>query len=94
MCYITRGIEAGSALHIANNMSEIYIVGFGFGSITAEQTVPSVALNLFGKLLFVLFILFAHKKLHWFDEVKYDDVAAFNAKRAAKENLPKDHEQA
>lgn len=31
--------------------------------------------------LFFGFILFADKKLHWFDQVKKDDVAIFNAKK-------------
>ena len=78
----TKGLESSSALHIANNMSEIYIVGLGFGSITAEQTVPDAAFNLFFKILFFLFILYAAKKLHWFDEVRRDDVEKFNAKRS------------
>jgi len=33
------------------------------------------------KLLFFLFILYADRKLHWFEEVKYDDIAAFNEKK-------------
>ena len=77
----TKGLESSTALHIANNMSEIYIVGLGFGSITAEQTVPSVAFNLFFKILFFVFILYVSKKRHWFDEPKRDDVAEFNAKK-------------
>ena len=76
----TKGIEASSALHIVNNMSEIYMAGFGFGKITAEQTIPSAAFNLGFKLLFFLFILYASKKLHWFDEVQKDDITDFNAK--------------
>lgn len=80
VCVFTKGLEAPSALHIVNNMSEIYMAGLGFGMITAEQTVPSVVLNLFFKILFFLFILFADKKLRWFDEIKYDDVARFNVK--------------
>lgn len=80
-CILSRGLEAPSAIHIANNVSEIFMAGFGFGIITAEQTVPDVALNLALKVVFCLFILYASKKLHWFDELKYDDVEAFNAKR-------------
>ena len=76
----SRGIEAASALHIINNMSEIYMAGFGFGKITAERTVPSVIFNVGLKILVFLFILYASKKLHWFDEVQKDDVTEFNAK--------------
>ena len=70
VCVISRGLETGSAMHIANNMSEIYMAGLGFGSISAEQTIPDVTFNLFIKALFLLFIIFADKRLHWFDEVK------------------------
>lgn len=80
-CIFSKGLEAPSALHINNNLWEIYMVGFGYGTISAEQTVPGIAYNLFFKVVFFLFIIFADKKLHWFDEVKYDDVKAFNAKR-------------
>ena len=31
-----------------------------------------------------LFILFADRKLHWFDEVKKDDVEQFNSRRTVK----------
>lgn len=81
VCISARGIESASALHIVNNATEIFMAGFGFGSITAEQTVPDVVRNLFFKIVFAAFIIYAEKKLHWFDEVKYDDAAAFNGKR-------------
>ena len=54
--------------------------GIGFGNITVEQTISEVVFNLFFKILFFLFIIYADKRLHWFDEVKYDDVTAFNNK--------------
>ena len=78
VCIFTRGIEAPSSLHIVNNLIEIYMAGFGYTLITAEQTVPNIVFNLFFKLLFFLFILYADRKLHWFDEVQFDDAAAFN----------------
>ncbi|MBQ6639395.1 MAG: hypothetical protein IJH82_12245 [Lachnospiraceae bacterium] len=49
--------------------------------IGAEVSIPDTILNLVLKVLFFGFILFADKKLHWFDQVKKDDVAIFNAKR-------------
>ena len=79
-CVITRGLEAPSALHILNNMTEIYMAGFGFGAISATQTVPETLFNLFFKIVFFLFVLYAAKKLHWFEEVKRDDVAEFDRK--------------
>ncbi|MBR0418835.1 MAG: CPBP family intramembrane metalloprotease [Erysipelotrichaceae bacterium] len=79
-CVFSKGIEAPSALHILNNMTEIYMAGFGFGAVSAVQTVPETLFNLFFKILFFLFVLYAAKKLHWFDEVKRDDVAEFDKK--------------
>ena len=57
------------------------MAGFGYRLITAEQTIPDVVVNLTIKALFFLFILYADKKLHWFDEVKTDDVVLFNTQR-------------
>lgn len=56
------------------------IVGLGFGSVTAEQTIPAIAVNLPCKIVFVAFILYVKNRLHWFDKVQGDDVARFNAK--------------
>ena len=81
ICLKTRGIESPSVMHIINNATEIFMVGFGFGLISAQQTVKDVAFNLTLKVLFFLFVLYADKKLHWFDEVEYDDVAQFNSKK-------------
>ena len=78
ICLCSKGIEAPSVMHFFNNATEIYMAGFGYGLITSEQTVPDTVFNLALKILFFLFILYADKKLHWFDEVKYDDVALFN----------------
>ena len=86
VCIYSRGLEAGSALHIIGNMTEIYLAGFGIGAITSEQTVVEMAFGIFIKILFLLFVLYAEKKLHWFDEVKCDDVAKFNAKK--KKRIP------
>ncbi len=79
-CVFSKGIEAPSALHIMNNATEIYMAGFGFGSITADQTVFETIFALLFKILFLVFVIYAAKKLHWFDEVKYDDVAEFDKK--------------
>ena len=82
ICLYSRGIEASSALHILNNIIEICMAGFGFGSITAEQTISQPLFNVLFKFLFLIFIFCADKKLHWFDKVKYDDAEPFNAKSA------------
>ncbi len=79
-CVFTRGLEAPTAMHIVNNSTVIFMTGFGFGAISSEQTIPSVVLNLAHKVLFLLFILYASKKWHWFDETKRDDATEWNAK--------------
>ena len=81
VCLYSKGIESPSALHIFNNITQIYMAGIGYGFISSQQTVPETVFNLTLKVLFFLFILYADRKLHWFDEVKYDDVAQFNSQR-------------
>ena len=75
VCIFSRGLEAGTALHIVNNMTEIYMAGFGFGMITAEQTVGDSIFNIALKVLFFVFILYAQKKLHWFDAAEQEETA-------------------
>lgn len=81
VCVCTRGIEAGSALHMINNMTTIYMAGFGFGAVTSETTVSEMLFEIAVKLAFFIFILIASRKFHWFDEVKYYDAAKFNARK-------------
>ncbi len=80
ICVCTKGIEASSVLHILNNFTGLLMAGLGFGKLTSEQSAGGLLINLFFKLAFFLFILYADKKLHWFDEVKKDDVTEFNEK--------------
>ena len=86
VCVFTRGLEAGSAMHIINNMTLMYFTGFGFGTITSEETISGLVLDCACKIAFFLFVLIADRKLHWFDKVKYDDVEKFNAKTAGKKS--------
>ena len=44
------------------------------------MTVGSTVLSIVGKLLFLLFIIYANNKLHWFDHMQYDDVKQWNVK--------------
>ena len=78
----TKGIEASSALHILNNATEIFMVGFGFGLITAEQTAGQVLFNPGFKILYLIFIFYAARKLHWFRDLKKDDAAEFSAEHS------------
>ena len=80
ICMISKGIEASSAFHLLNNATAILMAGFGFASIASEQTVLDLIISLGLKLVLLLFVLYADRKLHWFDEVKKDDITAFNQK--------------
>ena len=80
VCIFSKGIESSSALHMVGNISGILMAGFGFGKITSETTVMGMVRGRIPDILFLLFIIYADKKLRWFDEVKYDDVALFNSK--------------
>ena len=80
----SRGIESSSALHTVNNLTDLIMAGLGFGMLTADQSVSSTLFNVIFKLLFLAFIIYADKKLHWFDEVQRDDVEPFNAKHPGK----------
>ena len=83
-CLFSKGIESSSAMHTINNISGIIMAGFGFGSISSGATVKGAIVNRIPEILFFLFILFADRKLHWFDDVKKDDVEQFNSRRSAK----------
>ncbi len=87
ICVYSRGIEASSSLHILNNTTELCTSGFGFGTLTADQTIPGTLFNATLKLLFLVFIIYADKKLHWFDKVQYDDLESFNAKHAPQKDV-------
>lgn len=80
ICMYTRGIETSSALHILNNVIELTMGGLGFGILGTQQTLSSTLIIAVLKLLFLAFIIYADRKLHWFDEVQYDDIEPFNAK--------------
>lgn len=76
----SNGLESASAMHIANNMSELYMIGIGFGNWSSDVNVSDTVVNIVCKIVFFLFILYAGRKLHWFDEAKCDDVEKFNAR--------------
>ena len=80
VCIFSKGIESSSALHMIGNISGILMAGFGFGKITSGATVIGLIHGMIPDVLFLLFILYSDRKLHWFDEAKYDDVTLFNSK--------------
>lgn len=83
--YFCKGLEASCALHIANNMALFYLTGFGIGKISSSSTVVDLVSSLLICCLFTAFVIFADKKLGWFDRAKKDDVAKFNAAYPPKE---------
>ena len=84
LCLCTRGIEAPSVLHILNNVIGIFFAGMGYGQITAQTTVSSMLWNVGLQLLFLIFVFYADKKLHLFNEVRLDDIEAFDARYLAR----------
>ena len=77
VAWISRGIEASSAIHICNNMAIFYSVGFGYGYISTETSIHDFVLSVCIEVLYVAVIFICRKK-GWFDEVKCDDAAEYN----------------
>lgn len=84
---ITKGLEAGAALHIVNNMTIFYMAGFGYAEIKTDADVPGLIVDTLINIAYVVFLFVIDKKFHWFDEVKKDDVAIYNEKKAEKAAL-------
>lgn len=80
MAWIGKGIEASSAFHIANNMTLIYLAGFGINSISSTVSVKDVIVTSITNIVYIAALIFVQKKYHWFDEVKKDDITPFNEK--------------
>ena len=80
LCLITKGLETSSALHIINNMITFYMTGFGIATIKSDVTISDLIFIIVFQGIFLAFVYFADRKWHWFDEVKKDDVSAFEAK--------------
>ena len=77
---VTHGLEASCALHIVNNMASFYFLGFGFQSTGSEVSIADMVISLIVSVLYLAFIIYADKKLGWFDHIIKDDVSEFNAK--------------
>ena len=72
MAWITRGIEASSAIHIVNNMIAFYVDGLGIGAIASEVSTLDLFVTLAIDTVYVLALLFLRKK-GWFDRIRRDD---------------------
>lgn len=89
MAWTSRGIEASSAIHIVNNMVAFYADGLGLGAIGSEVSSLDLVVTLIIDAAYVAALLLLRKK-GFFDRIKRDDAAEFNAKVApkyAKRNL-------
>ena len=89
MAWISRGIEASSAIHIVNNMVAFYADGLGLGAIGSEVSSLDLVVTLIIDAAYVAALLLLRKK-GFFDRIKRDDAAEFTAKVApkyAKRNL-------
>ena len=83
MAWISRGIEASSAIHIVNNMVAFYADGLGIGAIGSEVSTLDLVVTLIIDAVYVAVLLVLRKK-GFFDRIKRDDAAEFNAKVAPK----------
>ena len=78
--WYTKGLEASSALHIANNMTIFYCTGFGVGAISSEVDIVSTIFSLSVVTVYILVLVFLGGKRGWFGHVKRDIVTPYNAK--------------
>ena len=83
----TKGLEAGAAFHIVNNLSGILLTGFGFGEISSVIGPKDALVSIGATAVMVLLTVLLKEKFHFFDKVKKDDVSEFNLKYPAKEKI-------
>ena len=65
--YLSKGLEASSALHIVNNMLAFMMAGFGVSTITSEVGVLSIVLALCINVIYVLVLAALGGLLGWFE---------------------------
>lgn len=83
IAWMSHGIEASAAMHIANNMAIFYCVGFGFGEIATYVDKRSLifSASITGVFLIVMIVC---KVLGMFEVMKKSDADKWNAKVEAK----------
>ena len=79
IAWYTKGLEAGSALHIVNNMAAFYAAGFGLGAIGTEIDAASILWSLGIDAAYLLFLVLAGRRRSLFNTVRRDTAAEFNA---------------
>ena len=68
--WYTKGLEAPSALHVANNMFAYYAILYGFGELSSDADTASLILTLFSSAVYVILVIFFEKKYGWYDAEK------------------------
>ena len=81
--HITRGLEASSAQHIANNVPLFFFVGMHLVGVSGSPGFEAVLNTLLSDGLYLLALFILKKKTKLFDEVAKDDLAAWNEKHAS-----------
>lgn len=82
--WIARGIEASSALHIANNMTIFYLQGLNLTTIQSEVDMEAVISDVIVAVLYLTVLYIMSKKSNLFHTVRKDDLAKANEKTQAK----------
>ena len=82
--WLSRGIEAPSALHITNNMIAFLFDFFGISKISSEVSTRDMLFDVGINVAFVAIIALIRFKTDWFDRIKYHDAVEWNEDRAAK----------
>ena len=64
--YYTKGIEASSGIHVANNLTSFMFTGFGISSISTNVSVMSFAIDMVSVLIAVGIVYYVINKYGWF----------------------------
>lgn len=83
IAWMSHGIEASSAMHIANNMAIFYCVGAGFGEISSTVTQKSLIFSAAVDVVFLIVMIFC-KVFGMFEVRKKNDAEKWNTKVEAK----------
>ncbi|MCR5099408.1 MAG: CPBP family intramembrane metalloprotease [Lachnospiraceae bacterium] len=77
--YIGKGLEASSAIHIANNFSAFMLAGFGLNRITADVGPSSIIMALCINVIYVLALAVLGGLFGWFEPVQTQESEPENA---------------
>lgn len=66
IAWLTRGLEASSAIHIVNNMTSFLLLGFGFGTVASTVDIPSAVITIVFDIVYVIAVIAIGRKFAWF----------------------------